>query len=283
MTRRPYTYTVLRYLHDPVASEFVNVGIVVHSSGTSGSGAYFKGGTRHTIGRMRDMFPDLHRADFTSAMNAVDRAIRRTASHLSNEGLLPTSADAATVARSILPGDASSLQWSPMGGGISADLDRTFEKLFARFVSRYDDRTTNRRSDEEVWKPVRLQLEERAVPIALEAKIITGGGDRVEFSHAWKNGAWHAYEPLSFDLADAEGIAKKAHRWLGQLTSVAPEANEPFETHFIVGKPSDSRLEAAYRRAVGILKKAPNADVFEEDQLSAFVDRIEDEVRAHLS
>ena len=30
MGRRPYTYVLLRYRHDPLAGEFANVGVVVH-------------------------------------------------------------------------------------------------------------------------------------------------------------------------------------------------------------------------------------------------------------
>lgn len=283
MTKRPYTYTVLRYIHDPVTGEFVNVGLVMHSPRRASDDTFLRGSTRHTIGRMRAMFPDLVRADFTSSMYAIDRAAGRLTTALGREGMLPSDGDALSFARQILPSDASSLQWSASGSGISADLNATFDKLFERFVSRYDDRAESRRSDDEVWRPVRTQLEQRGIPVQLEAKTISGGGDKIEFAHAWKNGSWHAYEAVSFDLAGADGIAEKAHRWLGRLTSVAPDAHEVFHTHFIVGKPSDSALESAYQRAVGILRKAPSADVYEESQIDAFVDRIEDEVRAHLA
>lgn len=283
MMKRPYTYTVLRYVHDPVTQEFVNVGVAVHCASGVGGGTYFRGATRHTIGRMREMFPDLRRSDFTSAMSAIDRAMDRLARRLSEEGMLPTEGNALSFAHKVLPADASSLQWSPLGSGLTADPNLAFERLFNRFVTQYDERSTVRRTDEELWKPVRLQLEARGVPVTLESKTISGGGDKVDFAHAWKNGAWHAYEPLSFDLANADGIAQKAHRWLGQLASVAPEATEPFHTHFFVGKPSDSALEPAYRRAVGILRKAPRADVFEEADIDEFVNRIEDEMRHHVS
>jgi hypothetical protein len=93
---------------------------------------------------------------------------------------------------------------------------------------------------------------------------------------------WHAYEPLSLDLADEEFIVRKAHRWLGQLASVAPNPAEPFHAHFIIGAPANASLMPAYHRALHILKKSPGpVDVYEEADLDQFVDRIEEEVRAH--
>lgn len=281
MTRRPYTYTILRYVHDPITGEFANVGAVVYFPPFEHSPAVLMSATRHTIGRIREMFPDLVRADFTSAMSSIDRSMKRLAAALGKETLLPTSGDALSFARRVLPADASSLQWSEVGSGVAENAEKALTRIYSRFVTRYDERAVGRRSDDEVWRPVRAELEQRNIPIELQKKTISSGDDAIDFSHAWKNGAWHAYEALSFDLADADGIAKKAHRWLGQLSSVAPQATEPFHTYFLVGKPTDAKLEPAYARAVNILRKAPSSEVYEESQVVDFVNRIEDEVRAH--
>src|SRR5947208_2111819 len=128
MIKRPYTYTVLRYVHDPLAGEFANIGIVM---------------------------------------------------------------------------------FCPAGPGLKPLL-----KARTR-------------------KPIKQQLEARKIPLLLEEKTIVGKDDKIEFSHAWKNGAWHAYEPVSLDLADAAGIYNKAHRWLGQLTSVVPGAQEKFRAYLV--------------------------------------------------
>ncbi|MEG3180255.1 DUF3037 domain-containing protein [Sphingomonas sp. LT1P40] len=282
MLKRRYTYTVLRYVHDPLTAEFVNVGLVVHFSESPLGPAILKTGTRNTIGRMRDMFPDLDRIAFGATMRSIKRVLIKLADQLGKDGMFASPGDALTFARQVLPSDDSSLQWSPIGGGIAEDPDKTFQRLYQRFVTKYDSRNAPRRSDEEIWKPVRQRLEERHLPIALEPKTIVGGDDKIDFQHAWKKGAWHMYEPVSLDLADAEGIYRKAHRWLGQLASVAPDATEPFHPYFIVGAPSDPELEPAYRRALKILRKSPGqVEVFEETEIEQLVDRIEDAVRTH--
>jgi hypothetical protein len=175
------------------------------------------------------------------------------------------------------------LQWGPIGSGFTEDVEKTFERLYERFVARYDTYITHRRTDDDIWRPVRQKLEEKRLEMRLQEKAIRGAIDEIVFRHAWKNGRWHVYEPVSFDLADAEGIKTKAREWLGHLSAVVSDGNvEQFQPHFIVGHPSDARLRPAYEAAVAILQRAPNEpEIFEENQVDALVAQIEDEVRAH--
>lgn len=66
--------------------------------------------------------------------------------------------------------------------------------------------------------------------------------------------AWHAYEALSLDLADADGIKDKARRWRGHLDAVFEGKNDPnLELNFILGAPTDPKLISAYGRHLGPL------------------------------
>lgn len=280
MLRRRYTYTVLRYVHDPITAEFINVGVVLFCPASSGLPALLKVSTRKTIGRMRDMFPDLDRKAFKTTMRVVERQLGRVAERLGKDDLVPSEGDASSFAREVLPADDSSLQWSPSGSGLTEAVDVAFDRLCARFITRYDTKQPARRTDDEIWKPVRQLLAERAVTVDLEPKIIVGSDDRIEFQHAWKNSVWHIYEPVSLDLADAERIQQKAYRWLGQLTSLG-QTSEPFQANFIVGAPADPNLQTAYQQALRILGKPTNVMVYEEANVAQLVDRIEDEVRMH--
>lgn len=281
-TRRPYSYVILRYVHDPLSAEFVNVGLVMFAPETGNADAFLKAETRKTIGRMSAMFPDLQKPDFTAAMRSVDRVLNQAIRQLANDRLFPSGSTAGDFALRALPHDDSALQWSPVGTGLTSAAEETFERLYSRHVSRYDQQQQARRSDDEVWRPVRTLLDERNIGVPMEAKTIRSGDDEVEFQHAWKNGSWHVYQPISLDLADADGIRSKAHKWLGALTSLADSSTEPFLPHFIVGAPSDPKLDNAYHRAIRILQKAPNRpQIFEESQVGDLVDQIEDELRVH--
>lgn len=276
--RQPYSYVVLRYVHDVFTGEFVNVGLVMLTP----QDGRLRAKTRKTISRIKGAFPDLDRSAFLSAMKNIDRGIRRTNQQIASEGLLRQKREVIDYARQILPVDDSALQWSSTAGGISSNAEETFDHLYARFVSRYDSNQPRRRSDDDIWRPVREQLDSRGIDIALEHKVVSGRTDSIEFDRAWKNGRWHVYEPLSFDLADADGIKDKARRWRGHLEAVRDGSEDDIELHFLIGAPSNPKLRSAYKQAAAILKDAPfNPAIHEETDIEEFVDGIEDEFRAH--
>lgn len=277
-TKEPYSYVVLRYIHDILTGEFVNVGLVMVVPGQS----LILTKARKTFSRIKNVFPDLDSDSYKRAIEAIERGMKAVEHGLKSEGLFKVEKTARDYGRIALPLDDSSLQWSPVGAGLAANPQKTFDQLYHRFVARYDRPSERRRSDEDVWRPVEAKLKEQGVKVELEPKRIQGNTDAVEFRHAWKNGRWHVYEPLSFDLSDADNIKDKARRWLGHLSAVKVGASEDVQVHFIVGRPQNASLEPAYRNAMEILRQVPfDNDVFEEDQINDFVNRIEDEVRHH--
>lgn len=279
-SKEAYSYVVLRYVHDVLSGEFVNVGVVMVAP-RSGK---FLAKTRKTIGRIKHVFPDLDRNSFVSGMNAVDRGIRAARKAMETEGMFSSSRNAASYARDILPSDDSSLQWSPVASGLSSCPEVTFDRLFERFVTRYDTSSPARKDDEDVWRPVRDMLSARGLKLPLARKVVSGTTDEIEFSRAWKNGIWHAYEPVSFDLADAEGIKNKARKWRGHLAAAAEGATEDVHLSFLIGRPEKRNLLDAYHSALDILRGAPfNPSVFEDTEVEEFVRDIEDEYRLHLS
>lgn len=56
---------------------------------------------------------------------------------------------------------------------------------------------------------------ELKVASILEKKTVATSKDEVEFEHAWKNGKWHCYQPLSFDPATVDSIQERPARWVG--------------------------------------------------------------------
>jgi len=276
--RYPYSFIVLRYVHDIVTGEFVNVGVILHTP----HDGILKWRTRKTIGRIKSVFPDLDREAFVTAMRSVERGMRGASKMMPKEGLFREGRGLDSYARSIIPNDDSSLQWSPVSSGVTNDPSKTFERLYERFIGRYDVIAKARKTDEDIWRPVRTMLAERKVNVELEKKVLSGKTDSIEFKHAWKNGSWHAYEPLSLDLADADGIKDKVRRWRGHLAAVADDAQERLKLHFIVGAPENRQLMPAYENALEILRGSPfEPEIVEEAQIVSLVNGIEDEVRQH--
>ncbi len=279
--KQRYQYVILRYVHDVVTAEFINVGVVMYVPETNELIAK----TRSTMGRLRGVFPDLDRLAFNASMASVRRGFQKIAKRVAKAGLFKGEGTVMSFAKEAVPADDSSLQWSSVGGGLTSNAHETFERLFEQFVARYDSRSRHRRTDDEVWRPVLLKLAERNLASMLQEKVIRGPLDEVTFKHAWKNGTWNVYEPVSFDLAEADSIRSKAREWFGHLATVLADGGaEKFKPHFFVGAPSDPNLMDAYESAKKILRRAPNSpEIFEESQLDDFVSQIEDDVRSHTA
>jgi hypothetical protein len=134
MAQRPYTYTTLRYVHDTRTGEFLNVGVVLHVPSTSEM--LFR--TRMTYGRAKHVFPDLDGEAFRDAMSAIRRALCALTKDAELMGLFGREHDAASIAHRALPADDSTLQWAPVGSGITDDPANTLDRLYVRLVGRYD-------------------------------------------------------------------------------------------------------------------------------------------------
>lgn len=272
-----YTYSVLRYVHDVVTGEFVNVGVVLLAP----EAGYLSALCRTTYRRVSTAFPGLNGEHFRSVMRHVQARFEEIGGRLGDSS--SGSATVLDIAKAVLPSDDSSFQWGPQGGGLAGDPSQALEALFNRMVMQYDEPSPvkSRRSDEDVWRVFKKDLEQRRVLKFFEPKTIAVRDDAVEFEHAWKNGVWHCLKPVSFDMAAPESIKDKAHKLLGQFTSIqnAPEA---FKLYMLVAKPDEEALMPAYESALSILgKMSADSEIVLEEQRSAFADRLAAEVALH--
>lgn len=274
----PYTYTVLRYVHDITTGEFVNVGVLLFSP----KARYVSALCRTTLGRLSHVFPGLNGEQFKSVMRHIQNKAEELNDEIHSELPFESCNTALDIARRILPSDDSALQWSSIGSGRSSDPSATLEKLFGRMVMQYDQKTAKQhRSDDDIWRQFKRDLESRSLLQYFQPKKISVKDDEIEFRHAWKNGQWHCIEPLSFDLSSADSIRDKAHRWLGQITSIS-NSQEKFRLYMLVGKPQDPSLNSAFESALSILKKMPaENEIFSIEQITQLTETLANEVATH--
>lgn len=274
-SREPFTYTLLQYRHDPFANERVNVGVLLFAPD---SGLLLIK-VRSTIGRFSNLFVDLERTAFISSLKAIERAARslaREAAGLSGHG-----ATVADYANRIIADGEGAFAWGGVRSGATRDINAAVQDLYDRYVSRHDVKHRANRDDSAVWKMANELLAERRLDQRLESKTIVSTVDCVEFRHAWKNGAWHCYQALSFDFETSDAMLDKARRWVGQLT-VLRDAEEEFKPYFLVGAPTRSDLLTSFNHAISILQKSPvPVQVFKEENADVLVDMIEDQIREH--
>jgi len=281
MNKHPYTYTVLRYVHDTSTGEFANVGVVISAPSAKFADAIL----RPTYGRLSKMFPGMDGEHFRQVIRHLQSRFEEIASQVREEmdlGQKPTNAQELPV--SVIAPDDSSFQWSAMGSGLAADLPVTLESIYQKMVERYDDRQkTESRSDELVWKSFKKRLEERKVLSRLHPKTISVQDDEVTFSHAWKNHQWHCMETLSFDLMQPQSIREKAHSWLGKMTSIK-DATEKFRVCYLVGEPQLEGSRRAFEQALNVLHKTPvEHEIIREHEAESFAAEVAKEIAAHDS
>jgi hypothetical protein len=277
--RTPYTFSVLRYIHDPVTQEFINIGVAVYSQ----QAGFLRAICTAHYSRVTQTFTKIDGNRFRQLTRYLQAEINLIGQGLSGELPFEPMRTIDQLLKRVLPPDDSSVQFSnPPGVGLSADLDKTLTELFDRYVERYAVRPgAVRRDDEDVWRVFREPLEQRRVTAHLAPKRIVASSYDYEFERAWKNRIWHLYEPVSFDMVDAGSILEKANRWVGRATSLN-DSSERFKIHMLLGEPQDDRLRGAFEKAQNILNKMPGQKEFvRETEADAFADELAREIGEH--
>lgn len=277
MTKTPYSFSVLRYVHDPVSLEFANVGVAVFSVHSR----YFDAICAQHYGRISKIFGNIDGDRFRQTTRFIQDRVHRIGSELSDSLFFERNLTIEGLLAGILPPDDSAFQFSPAGVGLSTNLDETLKGLFARFVDKYSSPEPVRRDEEEVWKVYREPLDRRHLTPLLSPKKIIAPNYEYEFKHSRKNEIHHVYEPVSFDLIESNSIVDKANRWLGRATSLA-DSKDKFRLHLLLGEPQDKGLKNAFTKARNILSKIPNKpELIREDEAEDFAEELAHEISAH--
>jgi hypothetical protein len=170
-----YTFTILRYIHDPVSGEFANVGIVMYAPEIK----FLDSICTPTYRRLSAYFSGFNGEHFKRMMKHTE-ALIGDLSHTLAE--LPFSAEPKSVldcVARVLPLDDSSLQFCQVtGSGTTADPQLTLNELYERYVERYGKKLDKpSRSDDEVMRIFKEPLAERQVLPKLTKRTIVGKDD----------------------------------------------------------------------------------------------------------
>ncbi|HTW64286.1 MAG TPA: DUF3037 domain-containing protein [Bryobacteraceae bacterium] len=276
----PYSFCALRYVHDAVTSEFINVGIAMFSTEVP----FFRARCTIQYGRITRMFDRIDGERFKQTVRFIEEEINLLGDKLWQRSF-PFSDFEPTIEamlKRVLTPDDSAIQFSAPAYGVSLDLEATLSQLYERYVERYAGQADiPSRSDDEVWRVFREPLERRRLLSHLQPKKIVAPDFEYEFRAGWKNELWHVYEPVSFDLIEPASLLDKANRWLGRSANLT-EGSERFQLHLLVGAPQNPRLEEAFRRSRNILgKMSGNPEIVMESDAERFAADLEHEIRIH--
>jgi DUF3037 family protein len=270
-----YSFSILRYVHDPITKEFINVGVALYS----GEAKFLRAICATNYGRITRMFTRIDGERYRQLTSYIGDQVNKIGENLPSELPFEPGLAIETLLARVLPRDDSSFQFSSAGVGLSSNLERSLGELFGRYVEQYS-RTgeTDRRTDEEIWGVFRGPLERRHLTAKLLPKKIIAPNYAYEFKHSWKNQSWHFCEPISFDLIEESSILDKANRWVGRAISLS-ESNEDFQIHVLLGEPQENSLRNSFIKAQNILHKTPKIKQFiKETEAEDFAAHLEQEM-----
>ncbi len=276
--KTPYSFVVLRYMHDVFTREFVNVGVLLHAP----RGGFLGFEKLTTLDRVRGMFPGLKSDSLRDLLSFLEsRAAELHQQTSSQPDLQQLSAE--TIAKGLLPIDDSALQWSAAGGGVTDDpqqaLKDTFERLVARHLKAH---APTRREDADVWKPFARELGRRNILSRLQERTLSVGELHHRFENSWQpsGGYLRLYQPLTFDLLKPSDIVEKAIHWNGLLRQLR-KADSEFVIYLLLGKPSDdSRLKAFDQACHTLAEDEGQKELVAEEEAASFAAAVEKDIKS---
>lgn len=271
-----YKFAILRFSFDPLTEEFVNAGVVVYCP----KERYFRARVTSSYARASRLFVKIDGTRFRHMTRFIEDRIRAAGGNLETGLEFEGNLTLETLLSRILPPDDSSFRFAAIKGGITEDLDESLASIFERYVDVYNRGADDeRRTEEEVWRTFREQFERRSITSKLHPKKIVATYYEYDFEHAWKNGVWNLYEPISFDLLDGGAMLEKANKWVGRAYALSGSA-EPFKLTFLLGAPSNPKLKEAYTRAENLLNAIKVKHQFiREDDAPAFAQELAEAIK----
>lgn len=267
----PYTYTVLRYVHDVLTGEFVNVGVLLYSP----DAGFLKARCTTSYARLSQFYGSMDGRSVLRLLRYVESAAEELSDRLFASlrfEALPK--DASACANSLIPPDDSAIQFGELGIGFTNNPEETLAATFDRLVTRYTQRQARTtRMDDDILPILKTSLAHRQVFV--EPKVIVAPNDEYEFPIAWKNGIWKTCDAVSFDLSNPGDILGKANRWLGRAHTLR-DSREKFKLILFLGQPRQSDLWESYQKAENILNTMPKPfELVRENEASAFAEEVE--------
>ena len=276
-----YNYVLLRYVHDIVSGEFVNVGVVLVAPKLR----YFGAICTRRYKRISQFFTGLSGKNYREVASNIQSRIEQLAERASDSldfGAFPKTAD--RLVREVLPWDDSSFQISPLMGGVSESnqMQDLIEELYERFVDKYERHQERRtRSDDDVWRSFRSALDKRHITAHFRSSLIRASHYEFEFKHSFRNGRLHVCQPISFDLAESHEIVEKAIQWYGRIQQLQ-DGGEQFKAYLLLGQPGYPDLRAAFQNAKEILSEVSvEKELIGEDQAEEFSQHLGGEIARH--
>ena len=271
-------YQIVRYIHDQVTGEFVNIGVIVYQPEVQFLQAKFI----NRFSRITQFFNNVNGNHLLSTLRLFNQKLNLESERLSE--LFSDHRSLVEITSSILPKDDSALVCSELMYGIDLKPDSFLEDNFERMVNKYiDDPNTAQRDDAWVWRKVYKEHFDRAgLTEKLTSHTISTGTDNIEFDKAWKNGVWNIYQTLSLDLKRTDAVKNKVYRWSGILNEIE-KTQEGFHLYFLTSAKNrhKSLSKFIHKTLIDDRYNSLKVTLVDEKDASEFAEKVKNEIEAH--
>lgn len=235
-----YEYQILRYVPDRISGEFVNIGLALYNHET----AYLKVRVTNRIERLSHFFPETDGRRLKKTIRFIENGIQKIAEQLKNELRLDDMSSLDDITRKVLPKDDSALIFTDVKEAIDINFEAAFEDLFDRLINKHQRHSEDDTLyDKDVWqKMYKEYFEKYGIAQHLKSHIVHTRSDRFEFEHAFKNGKWNLFEPVTFDLKKPSSIKDKVYKWDGKISELK-SAGEELKLYLLSKLPSQNSTE----------------------------------------
>lgn len=277
MDKYKFNYTVVRFVPEKTLGEFVNIGIILKCNETGFLGARVHQWSQ----RVSHFFKYVDRQHYIYAKNSLESEIERVRKSMDKDrnNLPLLREDVNNIFSSIVKPIDSAIQFSPVYGGITSDLDAELDYLFKKYVLAHIQGPDPRKkvTREQIEREIKTTLKNEKLaskfkPRELKCKVFSQ-----KFPYVYKNGgAPEIIHPLSFDYEDEMTLNDTAYKWRGRLEDLRKD--KEFRITMVVAPPSSRKFRNQYNHAMDLLKGY--AEIVPHRELPEFGRRLKEKIKA---
>jgi len=252
---KTYQYQVLRYLHDHVTGEFVNVGLIFYEPQTR----FLRAQVITKAQRLTSFFPGLPAKPILADLRYFAKSINQQAKDLLVSPLFSQVDDLSTITVAFIQPNDAGWQLTPVQRGLTRNPEGTCQHLYHRLIGEYQEEPAPARADDaQVWRQSYKQYFDRYhVTEKLQPSQVPTANDAIVFDRTWQNGVLNCLESVTFQLRDPVRVKDKAYKWVGRITELKT-GPLPLHLYLLTASPDDPHLRETIEQ---IIKSASSPEV----------------------
>jgi Protein of unknown function (DUF3037) len=262
-----YEYQILRYRHDVVSGEFVNIGIAFFDV----ENRVVRARVVPNQGRIAHFFGTVSSAFLLKTVKLIEYELNQIGKQLESDAFLNPFTTITDLTSTVLPINDNGLFFSDVSKGWHFDHDKAFNATFDRLIGQYTQESSEPRHDDHfVWKKLyKHYFDAQNLTNQFKTHDVKTQSDIIAFEHAAKNGSWHCLQPISFDLKKGSDIKEKIYRWSG-IVAELQTAEEPHCIYLLSLMPADVQLQQMIEQKFNFKKPNLTVCVIHEDEGAEF-------------